>query len=84
MRTKLPTFRITRQISYDLGRKIPVEAECSACADVRFTIEHDKRKTYHALDRERMLECLKTAFDVHVAVAHRADPIKKTRSGRKK
>jgi hypothetical protein len=82
MRTKLPTFRITRQISYDLGRKIPIEAECSACADVRFKIDHDKRETYHAPDRERMLENLKRAFDAHVAIAHRSTQIEKI-SGKK-
>jgi hypothetical protein len=83
MRTNLPTFRITRQISNNLGRKIPIEAECSACADVRFKIDYDKRSSYTP-DRERMLESLKRAFDAHVAIAHRSDPIEKImRRGKK-
>lgn len=72
MRTKEPSFRVTREITYR-GKKIPIQAECSACADAEFKLNIDKRKTYHEPDRESYLLALKRKFDAHLKVVHAPD-----------
>lgn len=47
-RTEKPTLRITRWLRRigTPGPGIPFEAECTACADAKFQIKHDKRNEY--------------------------------------
>jgi len=69
MRTKEPSFRITRAITFR-GKKIPIAAECSACADAEFILKIDKRGTFHEPDQEVYLGSLKRQFDDHLKLAH--------------
>lgn len=76
MRTKEPTLRITKWLrTVDrAGAEIPLEAECSACADVRFeapfSLRHHLVQPFHEPDRERFLQSLQAAFDSHVRDVH--------------
>ena len=69
MRTSVPCFRITRVISFR-GRKIPIEAECSACSDERFKVGYDKREQFHEPSADANLHSLKLQFEAHVKLAH--------------
>jgi len=69
MRTKEPSFRITRSITFR-GKKIPIAAECSACADAEFILKIDKRATYHEPDSKTYVVLLKRQFEVHPKLAH--------------
>jgi hypothetical protein len=84
MRTKKPSFRVTREITVAVGGKVPIEAECSCCADALFKIKVDKRETYHQPVRELYLNRLKRAFQAHVEIAHPAEPERKTPRLRRK
>jgi hypothetical protein len=69
MRTSVPCFRVTRAISFR-GRKIPIEAECSACSDERFKVRYDKREHFHEPNADANLHSLKLQFEAHVKLAH--------------
>ena len=79
MRTKEPTLRITKWLrTADLsGTEIPLEAECSACADARFeapfSLRHHLVQPFHQPDRDRFQQSLQAAFDRHVSDVHSAD-----------
>ena len=71
MRTKEPTLRITKWLPIvdRAGAEIPLEAECSACADVRFevsfSLRHHLVQPFHEPDREHFLQSLQGAFERH-------------------
>jgi hypothetical protein len=79
VRTKAPSLRITKWLrTVDLtGAEVPLEAECTACADVQFhapfSIRHHLIRPFHQPDRERFLKALQSAFDRHVKTMHSND-----------
>ncbi len=66
MRTEKPTLRITKW----LGRNIPLEAECTSCADVQFKVGHDPRQNFHQPDGDYYRKMLRTMFDEHSKLVH--------------
>jgi hypothetical protein len=51
------------------GPRIPLEAECAACADAQFKLKHDKRKEYGYYlkpDYERNLSFIQSEFEKHL------------------
>jgi hypothetical protein len=55
------------------GPRIPLEAECTACADAQFKIKHDKRLPFGAVHQPRSgwyAEILQRAFDEHLKLVH--------------
>jgi hypothetical protein len=76
MRTKQPALRITKWLrgSRIVGADIPLEAECTACADIKFEAPFDLRqhleKPFHQPDRDRFHKELPSAFDRHVNLVH--------------
>jgi hypothetical protein len=76
MRTKQPSLRITKWLRTDklAGLEIPLEAECTACADAQFQVPFDigqqLRKPFIQPNRERFNETLRQAFDEHVRLVH--------------
>jgi hypothetical protein len=79
VRTKEPILRITKWLrTVDLaGADVPLEAECSACADARFEAPFSLRQhlvqPFHQPDRERFEKTLQAAFDKHVREVHSTD-----------
>jgi hypothetical protein len=59
---KKPFLRVTK-----LG-DIPVEAECTACAEVKFQV----RSASHRPSREEYQKALQREFDHHVKTVHMA------------
>ncbi|HKD80892.1 MAG TPA: hypothetical protein VKH81_14440 [Candidatus Angelobacter sp.] len=72
MRTTNPTFRITRAIAFR-GKKVPPEAECSACADARFRVRYDKREHFLEPNAESNLHSLKLQYENHLKLTHSAN-----------
>jgi hypothetical protein len=75
VRTRKPTLRITKWLQRvpRPGPRIPLEAECTACADAQFKIKHDKRLPFGAVHQPRSdwyAEMLQRAFDEHVKLVH--------------
>lgn len=58
---KKPSLRVSKWMG-----DIPVEAECTACAGVRFNV----RPVSHRPNREEYLRSLQSAFDAHLKNAH--------------
>jgi hypothetical protein len=79
MRTQKPTLRITKWVRriQAAGPRMPLEAECSACADVQFKIKHDKRLEFTGFLQQQSHDCnagiLQRQFEEHVKLVH-ADP----------
>jgi hypothetical protein len=59
--------------------KIPFEAECTACADVQFKINYDKRKDrgyQYPHDPDRNLIILQKQFEDHLSLVHaQSEPV---------
>lgn len=76
MRPTQPALRITKWLrkSKIAGADLPLEEECTACADVRFRVPFNLRQhlqmPFHQPERERFQETLQRAFDRHVKLAH--------------
>jgi hypothetical protein len=76
MRTKQPAPRITKWLrsSTIAEADVPLEGECTACADVQFrapfNLGRHRQKPFHQPDRERFQEALQRAFDRHVKLVH--------------
>jgi hypothetical protein len=72
VRTKKPTLRITRWLRKveTSGPRIPLEAECTTCADAQFKIKHDKRSEYccflHQPDYDSYERTLQREFEEHL------------------
>jgi hypothetical protein len=61
---------VTREIKWK-GEMVPIEAECSACADARFKVPYDRRqKFFHQPSRPTYLYQLERAFKVHLLEIH--------------
>jgi len=58
---KKPSLRVSKWMG-----DIPVEAECTACAGVRFNV----KPVSHRPNREAYQKSLQTAFDAHLKNAH--------------
>jgi len=80
MRTAKPSLRITKWLKTTrlAGADIPLEAECTACADTQFQVPFSLRnhieKPFHQPDRDRFYDSLRRAFDAHVKSAHSRKP----------
>jgi hypothetical protein len=71
---KKPSLRVSKWMG-----DIPVEAECTACAGVRFNVS----PISHRPNREEYQKSLQSAFDVHLKSAHRGeDAIEDPKSAR--
>ena len=75
LRTQKPALRITKWVRriQTAGPRIPLEAECTACADAQFKLKHDKRKEYGYFlqpDYERHISVLQRQFDEHLKLVH--------------
>jgi len=71
LRTQKPTLRIAKWVRWihTAGPRIPLEAECTACADAQF----DKRKEYgyyRKPDYERNLSFIHGEFEKHLNLVH--------------
>jgi len=66
MRTEKPTLRITKW----LGRNIPLEAECTSCADVQFKVGYDPRQKFHQPDGDHYRNMLQRMFGEHFKLVH--------------
>ncbi len=68
MRTKEPTFRVTKW----LDRTIPLEAECTSCPDAQFKIGFSGkiRSPFYRPECRGFMEHLQAAFALHVAQVH--------------
>jgi hypothetical protein len=58
---KKPSLRVSKWMG-----DIPVEAECTACAGVRFNV----RPISHRPNREEYQKSLQSAFDAHLKNVH--------------
>jgi hypothetical protein len=58
---KKPFLRVTKWLG-----NIPVEAECTSCAEVKFQV----RSTSHRPSREEYQKALQQQFDHHVKTVH--------------
>lgn len=61
---KKPFIRVTKWMG-----DIPLEAECTSCADVKFQV----RSTSHRPSREEYQKVLQRDFDHHFKVVHSLD-----------
>jgi len=55
------------------GPLIPLEAECTACADAQFNLKHEKHKEYGYYlkpDYERNLSFIQGEFEKHLNLVH--------------
>ena len=77
MRNKEPSLRITRwlRVAKMPGTDVPLEGECTACADARFTLNHDVRESFHRPDHDVYLAKLQAQFDAHVKAVHPLDDV---------
>ncbi len=80
MRTKEPTLRITKWLRTATlgGSDVPLEAECTACANVQFqapfNLREHREQPFHKPDRQRFHEALQRAFEQHVKLVHSPAP----------
>ena len=66
MRTKEPRLRVTRWLG-----DVPVEAECSSCANASFKVsEWNAGEPFHQPNRQRYQDILQLRFDQHLASVH--------------
>lgn len=66
MRAMEPRLRITRWLG-----NVPVEAECSACANATFRIsEWNSGEPFHQPDRQHYQDILQLRFDLHLVNVH--------------
>jgi hypothetical protein len=72
LRTREPMLRIIKWLrTRDTpGGDIPLEAECTACSDVKFGIAYDVRQNFHAPTHDDYLANLQRAFDRHFELVH--------------
>ena len=81
MRSQKPELRITKWLRriQSAGQQIPLEAECTACADAQFKIKHDKRREWmnifggigmHNPDRDNCMRILEKLFAEHLKLVH--------------
>ncbi len=77
LRIQKPTLRITKWLRRigTAGPRIPLEAECTACADAQFKIKHDKSNEYGFFyrsdyNRDRNLSFLQREFELHLKLIH--------------
>ncbi len=78
VRTQKPALRITRWLR-SRRQPIPLEAECTACAEAQFKIKYDKRSGPFFFDRrtplgppdhDRCRSALQSEFEEHVNLVH--------------
>jgi hypothetical protein len=69
MGTKKPTLRGTKWLG-----TIPVEAECTACAGVKFRATSGSHRPNH----DEFAKSLQQQFDAHLREAHAAPDVSKT------
>jgi hypothetical protein len=50
--------------------EIPLEAECTACADAQFKVGYDIRGMFHVPTRSGYLSHLEHLFDLHMMQVH--------------
>jgi len=81
VRTRTPELRITQWLArvQTTGPRIPLEAECTACADAQFKIKYDKRSEsgchggippYGPPDGDRYARVLQREFEEHLKQVH--------------
>jgi hypothetical protein len=75
LRTRKPTLRITKWLRriQTTGQRIPIEAECTACADAQFKVKYDKRMEYggfHQPNGDRNLSGLQGEFEKHLKLVY--------------
>jgi hypothetical protein len=66
LQTKKPNLRVTKWLSGD----IPLEAECTACADARFNVQFDPRERFHQPTRQSCAHQLQRQYDAHLKAVH--------------
>jgi lipoprotein NlpI len=82
MSKREPRLRITRWITEaGIPSNVPLEAECTACPDIRFKIEDDDKHKSQAPSHWANLRILERQFNEHLKLVHpNAEPLGSERS----